>query len=464
MVDVSWNVNPSLDTYGYIIYKLVLGFWTPYDTVWGRLNNFYTDIGHAADVAPETYRIAAFDSCETSPGVYQTSALSNPHTTIFASVEYKICDQSNLITWTPYLGWTDGIDHYEVLASVGGSPFEVIGTVASAAYSYLHTGLYYDATYTYFVRAVSFTGGYLSYSNRLTQFTERPSQPAFHYLSSASHTLSNEIEVKLYTDGTAAVLTYDIEKLEPYSNDFENIYSWTYSGVDYYEYLDAAVSPELGAYTYRINLVDTCGKISEVTNEATTVFLTVSASEVEMLNTLSWTAYEGFDGDVIRYDIYRGVNGVFSSTPVTSTVPGIRSYVDDVTDYFESEGQFCYRVEAIEGTNSYGFAATAFSNTACATLEPVVYIPNTFMINGVNEVFLPVVNLYDYASYDFTIFDRWGERVFYTRDPNEGWDGHNHILGGLHQEGTYIYMLKIQDRLGQEYEYRGTCTLLIAAK
>ncbi len=464
LVDVSWNINPSTDTYGYVIYKLILGFWTPDATVWGRLNTTYTDVLHTADIAPETYRIAAFDSCETSPGVYQTSALSNPHTTIHAQVEYKICDKSNRITWTPYEGWIDGISKYEILTSVGGSPFEVIGTVTSAAFSYLHTGLYYDATYTYFVRAVSYTGGYLSYSNRLTQYTTKPSQPAFHYLSTASHTLGNEIEVKLYTDGLASVLEYEVEKKGPLDSDFEKVYTIPFTGVDYYDFLDSDVSPELGAYSYRINLIDTCGQISDITNIATTAFLTVTSQEVEMINTLNWTPYSEFDGNVIRYDVYRGVNGVFSGTPIGSTTPAIRSFTDDVNAYFESEGQFCYRVEAIEGANSYGFTETSFSNAACATLEPLVYIPNAFMINGTNSVFLPVVHLYDYSTYDLTIFNRWGERVFHTGDPHTGWDGYNHQVGGYHDEGSYVYQLILKDRDGVAYEFRGTATLLIAEK
>ncbi|MCG8576424.1 MAG: gliding motility-associated C-terminal domain-containing protein [Flavobacteriales bacterium] len=468
-VDMAWNINPALDTYGYIINKLISGFWTPIDTVWGRTNTVYAHVAsdpeQNADLQPETYRIAAFDSCETAttPGAYQTSALSPEHTTIHATVDYDICAKSNTLNWTTYVGWPEGIDRFEVWVSIQGSPYTLIATVEDAVFQYTHSGLGYDANYVYVIKAIS-ANGTESFSNRLVQFTTRPSQPAFHYLSAASHTLANEIEVSLYTDGTASVNEYDVEVLAPYESTFDFAGTINFTGDDFYNYYDMDVFPERGPYSYRVNLIDSCGKIGEVSNIATTSYLSVSTNDVELLNTLNWTSYQGFDGDIVRYDIYRGVNGVFGSEPIASTPPEIRSYVDDVNEFFESEGQFCYRVQAVEETNSYGFSDEAFSNAVCITVEPLVYIPNAFMINGNNHIFLPVVNLYDFSSYDLKIYDRWGGDIFNTQDPNEGWDGANTVVGGYHAEGTYIYFLSFQDRDGKDYEFRGTVTLLIAER
>ena len=126
-----------------------------------------------------------------------------------------------------------------------------------------------------------------------------------------------------------------------------------------------------------------------------------------------------------------------------------------------SEGQFCYRVEAVEGTNSYGFNQTAFSNTACGTLDPLAYIPNAFMINGKNPIFLPVISLYEFDSYLLEIYDRWGEVIFSTTDRNEGWDGRDQN-GILLTEGVYVYALRIEDRDSKEHLYKGHVTMLIA--
>lgn len=466
-VDIEWNVNPALDTYGYIIYTPQFGIWTEFDTVWGRVNAQYSHLTshplYSADENSATYRVAAFDSCLTAsfPPTFQTSAQSIQHSTIFLTVDYNICAKSNRLQWTAYDGWASGVDFYEVWVSIEGSPLTMIAEVDAPGLSYNHTGLAYDATYQYVVRGVSTTGEE-SFSNRIEQFTAKPSQPDFHYISTATHTLGNDIEVKLYTDGSALVEGYDIERLGPNESSFEYLNTINSSGSDLYAYYDGDVFPERGPYHYRINLIDSCGRVGETTNIAKTIFLTATVNDEEMLVTLGWSAYEGFDGDIVQYNIYRGINGVFEKAPIATTGPGTRTIVDDVNEFFESEGQFCYRVEAVEQVNTYSFSETSFSNTACVTLEPIVYIPNAFMLNGINNVFLPVVNLYDYSSYDLSIFDRWGGQVFNTTDPNEGWRGLNETHGGYHQEGVYVYFLRIEDRDGVDYEFRGTVTFLIA--
>ena len=179
-----------------------------------------------------------------------------------------------------------------------------------------------------------------------------------------------------------------------------------------------------------------------------------------MLNVLSWSAYQGFDGNIVEYKIYRGINGVFDANPIATTISGVRSYVDDVSGFFDSQGQFCYRVEAIESLNSYNIEQTAFSNTACATLDPVVYIPNAFIVYGENPIFLPIISLYDFSSYNLIIYDRWGGEIYVTQDRFEGWDGRGQS-GDLKAEGTYIYYLTFDDRDGKEYQYRGFVTMLI---
>lgn len=68
------------------------------------------------------------------------------------------------------------------------------------------------------------------------------------------------------------------------------------------------------------------------------------------------------------------------------------------------------------------------------------YIPNAFTPNknGVNEVFRP--SLINYMNYEMRIYSRWGELLFSTNDPEEGWDG---TYEGVDvQQGTYMYVIK----------------------
>ena len=460
-VDISWDQNGALDTYGYVVYGLVNGFWVPLDTVWGITSTDYSYSATNSAFEPESFRITAFDSCLTNavPPTFQTSALSTPHTTIHLTNELDICEREVSLNWTPYEGWTDGVDRYEIIVSVSGSSFDVIATVGGNATSFTHTNVTYDFTYNYFVRAVGANDS-ISYSNGVIRFVQRPSQANFHYLATASHNLMNEIEVLTYTDASSSAISYELEVNRPSEYGFDLAASIAPNGSNYITYFDSDIYPQRGAYEYKVSIIDSCGNIGDVSNLAKTVFLEVNTDHVGLQNTLSWSAYEGFDGEIVEYHIYRGEDGVFSNTPIATNLSTVRSYVDDLSTELNSEGQFCYRVEAVEGINSFGFSQTAFSNTVCATFDPIVYIPNAFIINGENPIFKPVVSLYDFDSYSLTIFDRWGGVLFNTDDVDEGWDGRNY-LNALVSEGVYIYFVSIKDRDNKEYQYRGSVTMLI---
>ncbi|MBI3240157.1 MAG: gliding motility-associated C-terminal domain-containing protein [Flavobacteriia bacterium] len=69
-----------------------------------------------------------------------------------------------------------------------------------------------------------------------------------------------------------------------------------------------------------------------------------------------------------------------------------------------------------------------------------VYLPNAFTPdnNGVNELY---VAQYDcpFDRFELVIFNRWGEIVFSTTDPDLAWDGT--FQGKTVQDGTYVYKL-----------------------
>ena len=70
-----------------------------------------------------------------------------------------------------------------------------------------------------------------------------------------------------------------------------------------------------------------------------------------------------------------------------------------------------------------------------------VYVPNTFTPNndGLNDVFGPVFR--GAKSYNISIFDRWGEKMFETNDFNKGWDGT--YRGEPCKEDVYVWVLDV---------------------
>ncbi len=75
-----------------------------------------------------------------------------------------------------------------------------------------------------------------------------------------------------------------------------------------------------------------------------------------------------------------------------------------------------------------------------------IYVPNAFTPDGdgVNEFFGPQGQGIKDAEYRLSVFDRWGQPIFVTSDPNEPWDG---TLGGdPAMAGVYAWKLEVVDR------------------
>ncbi len=68
-----------------------------------------------------------------------------------------------------------------------------------------------------------------------------------------------------------------------------------------------------------------------------------------------------------------------------------------------------------------------------------IYFPNAFTPNGdgLNDEFKPVGNVNILSKYELLIYDRWGNKVFESKDPNIGWNG---INGNIkYPEGNYVF-------------------------
>ena len=86
-----------------------------------------------------------------------------------------------------------------------------------------------------------------------------------------------------------------------------------------------------------------------------------------------------------------------------------------------------------------------------------IFIPNTFTPNSdnLNEVFQPVfTRIEQLETFQFYIYNRWGNLVYYTADATDGWTGDEC------QSGVYGYIIKYKNRKEKEKEIRGKVVLL----
>lgn len=450
-IQLTWNQNAQPDTYGYIIYVMDNnGFIIELDTVWGVTNTSYS---YSTSIdGPMTYSVAAFDSCWTSiiPPTYQTSAKAELHSTMFVTSTYNICDRSVSLSWTDYLGW-NAVNSYEIYGYKTGEPWSLIGTSNSATFT-AQTEAGND--YCFVVKAIH-ADGRISFSNITCIFTNSANPPAFNYITTA--TVSGEsVEIRYYVDA-ANVSQISLQKLNSLGS-FEEI-AVLQGTSSFITYIDSDVDVNNYSYTYRAQVYDSCGALGEVSNEAKTVLLEIDFDDVRKENYLQWSPYRDFDGSLLYYNVYRGIDGIFDPLPLATVSNNQWSYID-TTLGITSTGRICYRVEAVESMNSYGFSETSLSNAVCAVVPPLIYIPNAFFPEGLNKTFYPVISDFDPVEYEFIVFDRWGTELFYSNDPTEAWDGVVQKTGKKATPGTYLYLLIVNDGNGEEVVRRGHVSLI----
>jgi len=89
-----------------------------------------------------------------------------------------------------------------------------------------------------------------------------------------------------------------------------------------------------------------------------------------------------------------------------------------------------------------------------------IYIPTAFTPNNdlYNDYFLPIVD--GINEYEFSIYDRFGNRVFSTDKTNLSWDGKVNNGTEYATAGNYVYNIILIDFQGKEKVYQGKVILI----
>lgn len=111
---------------------------------------------------------------------------------------------------------------------------------------------------------------------------------------------------------------------------------------------------------------------------------------------------------------------------------------------------------------------TAVLTDICGTVQDEMYakfntcdlfFPSAFTPNGdnYNDIARIRGDLDGIQAFELSIYNRWGQRVFNTTNPLEGWDGT--FKGKAAELSTYYYMIPLKFR-GKEFMMKGDITLL----
>jgi gliding motility-associated-like protein len=115
-----------------------------------------------------------------------------------------------------------------------------------------------------------------------------------------------------------------------------------------------------------------------------------------------------------------------------------------------------YKVIAVSDQGCVDSAAISYSDVApcCNFAYPDAFTPNG---DGRNDRFR-VITYGNHLQYELSIYNNWGQRVYYGLDAKEGWDGrfNSRPCDG----GTYFYYLNAMCFTGQKETHKGSLQLI----
>lgn len=90
--------------------------------------------------------------------------------------------------------------------------------------------------------------------------------------------------------------------------------------------------------------------------------------------------------------------------------------------------------------------------------DSYIELPNAFTPGTGSNNEIRVLRRGDIELQQFAIYNRWGEKVFETKDINQGWDGR--YKGNIQPMGVYIYMIEATTPSGRKINKQGNITLI----
>lgn len=198
---------------------------------------------------------------------------------------------------------------------------------------------------------------------------------------------------------------------------------------------------------------------SDLQNPGTVCFATSGTHPI----TLTVTNVNGSHDTTFYVVVQSPPNASFTINPYNPVTDEIVNFIDQsagaVTWLWNIDGVI-YTTENPTGsypeTGTYPVSLTVTSSAGCTDTitgsfsiaeELIYYVPNAFTPDGdeFNQTFKPIFySGFDPFDYNFIIFNRWGEIVFETNDPDIGWDGTYGNSTQLVQDGIYVWRIEFK--------------------
>lgn len=448
-VDFYWRRSKLGNFYNYRLYADSIGLWQKYQTYDRKDTSYSVDFGNEVDNRRFCYTIRVEDTCN------QIGKAAVSHCTMV--LRDTVTDPFHIkLSWLAYDWWDTELDHYEIFRKDDGGNYVKITDVKTNRLSFTDSFLC-NKNYCYYVEAVHKNREYRSRSNVVCRKPLYVKPDSFVNTTFVSVRDNQFTEVfwkpyyKYYRDWT-----YELERsANGLPGSFSSVAITRNTSV-----LDMSANVHDRVNYYRVKFRDHCGVEAVPGSVSNTIWLR-NQNQSRALTSLSWSAYNYWYSGVRNYGIQlKGANGTFNTIMV---LPPNVTKVDSLNIESYQVDSVCFRVFAVKDTLT---SDTSWSNELCMVPSSYVHVPTAFTPddNQLNEVFKPVTgfihrNTDDFRErYELRVYNRWGQMVFESFDPDLGWDGR--VGGNKAPSGLYIWNLKALGYDGIPHRLDGTVYLI----
>ena len=136
-----------------------------------------------------------------------------------------------------------------------------------------------------------------------------------------------------------------------------------------------------------------------------------------------------------------------------------KSFIQHPTYHFQDTG--------LKRVQQVAFHQNGCTDTAIQYIDIVpintYFLPNAFTPNGdgVNDEYKGNGSLLGMTNFSMTIWNRWGQEIFHSKDPSAGWNGQYQNTGDMSPPGVYICIVSYIGPRGQVVELESFATLVL---
>ncbi len=366
-----------------------------------------------------------------------------------------------------------GVAYYKVFLKTNNDPVKFLDSIPARGeknnrYDYKLDSLIEGNAYKFYVRAYSEFGNASASSMRYKfspTFSNTTEPNKFHLRSISANSSAVQNVAKFVYKGDRQFKRFELVRFDCNSSDVkgtEEVVGTTnfVNGLQEYTIKDFSAKIFTKSYCYFVRAINTCELVGGKSDIHKTMLLDIQQGKDAFHQNLTWNNYEGFDNGVLQYKLFRVIDFKTSAVPYRLLTPAgagsMNFFEDDIRLYTRSDARVTYYLQAVERSGNIFGSDSAISNIDTANSNPDFFIPSAFSPNGSleNQVFRPSRFFIELSSYRFEIYDRFGQMIWSTTDPNKGWDGKES------QSDVYVFKIFYLDAEGRNRTRYGDFILI----